>query len=55
MWHVWVTGEVQTKFWWGDLRVKDHLEDLGGDGKIILKTDLQKVKWGHGLDISGSG
>jgi hypothetical protein len=32
-----VTGEVQTKFWWGDRRVKDHLEGLGVDGKIILK------------------
>jgi hypothetical protein len=24
-------------FWWGDLRGKRHLADLGIDGKIILK------------------
>jgi hypothetical protein len=25
------TGEVHTGFWWGNLRVRDHLEDLGVD------------------------
>jgi hypothetical protein len=30
-------GEVHTGFWWGDLRTGDHLEDLGLDGRIILK------------------
>jgi hypothetical protein len=25
------TGEVHTGFWWGDLRERDHLEDLGVD------------------------
>jgi len=30
-------GEVQTGFWWGNLRERDHLEDLGTDismGKV---------------------
>jgi len=28
---------VLTGFWWGNLREGDHLEDLGADGRIILK------------------
>jgi hypothetical protein len=39
MWHVWETGEVYTRFWWGDLRARDHLEDLGVDERIILKCN----------------
>jgi hypothetical protein len=32
-----VGGEVHTGFWWGNLRERDHWEDLGVDGKIISK------------------
>jgi hypothetical protein len=43
-------GEVHTRFWWEDLREGEHLEDLGVDGRIILKWIF--TKWdegGHGL------
>jgi hypothetical protein len=30
-------GEVRTGIWWGNLRERDHLDDLGIDGSIILK------------------
>ena len=37
MWHVWETGEVHVGFRWGDLRERDHLDDIDVDGKIILQ------------------
>jgi hypothetical protein len=33
---------VHTEFWWGDLRKRDHLEDLGVDGIIILEWIFKK-------------
>jgi hypothetical protein len=35
MWHVWETVEVYMGFWWRDPREKNHLKDLGLDGRII--------------------
>jgi len=35
-------GEVYTGFWWGKPRDRDHLEDIGVDGRIILKGVLKK-------------
>jgi hypothetical protein len=35
MGHVWETGEVHTGFWWGDVRERGHLEDLGLNGDNI--------------------
>jgi hypothetical protein len=29
--------EVHKGVWWGNLRERDHLEDLGEDGRIIFK------------------
>jgi hypothetical protein len=29
---------------------RDHLEDRGVDGAVILKNGLQEVVWGRGLD-----
>jgi len=34
--------------WWGELRERDHLQDLGSDGRII-KMDLRNMRLG-GLD-----
>ena len=32
---MWGTGEVHTLFWLGNLRKRDHVEDLAIDGRII--------------------
>ena len=42
MWHVWRKGEVCTKFWWGNLGVRDHWGDQDVDGMIILRWILRK-------------
>lgn len=33
---------VYTEFWWGNLRERNHLEDSGIDGRIILKLSFRK-------------
>jgi hypothetical protein len=33
---------VYTGFWWGNLRERGHLEDLGVDGRIILRWIFSK-------------
>jgi len=50
-------GEVHTGFWWENLRERDHLEDTGVGGRIILRWIFRKWDGGgrHGLDLSGSG
>ena len=46
---------VYTGFWWGNPRERDHLEDPGIDGRIILRWIVKKWDVGRGLDQSGSG
>jgi hypothetical protein len=42
MLHIWGSTEVHTGFWWGKLRERDNLENLGVDGRIILKWIFKK-------------
>jgi hypothetical protein len=48
MWHAWGTGDVHAEFWWGNLRERHHLEDLGVNGKIMVYRIVKK--WDGGLD-----
>jgi len=41
--------ELHAGFGWGVLRERDHLENLGIDGRVILKWILKK-RWEHRLD-----
>ena len=34
-----------TGFWWGNLRERDHLEDSGVDGRIILRWTFRSGMW----------
>jgi len=43
-------GEAYTRYWWGNLRVRDHLRDPDVDGRIILrwmfrKWDVRVMGW----------
>jgi hypothetical protein len=34
---LWVTGEVHAEFWLGDLRERDHLEDIDVDVSVVIE------------------
>jgi hypothetical protein len=38
--------EVYTGFWWGNVRERDHLEDSGVDGRMILRRIFRKYDVG---------
>ena len=42
LWHVWRKGEVCTRFWWGNVRERDHWGDQDVDGRIILRWIFRK-------------
>ena len=45
-------GEAYTRFWWGNLRERDHLGDPGIDGRIILRWIFRKldvVAWSESI------
>jgi hypothetical protein len=37
MWHVWERKKVYLGIWWGNFRERDHLKQLGVNGRIILR------------------
>jgi len=39
---LWWKTEACAGFWWGNLRERDHLEDLSLDRRIILKSIIKK-------------
>jgi len=47
MWHVWERREAYTRFWWGNLRERDHFGDVVVDGRIILRWIFRK--WDVGV------
>jgi hypothetical protein len=49
---VWGIGEACTRFWWRNLRERDHVGDPGFDGRIILRWIFRKWDVMYGLDSS---
>jgi hypothetical protein len=43
MWHVWDIGQVPKRASWRELREREHLEDLGVNGKIILTYTSKNI------------
>jgi hypothetical protein len=46
-----MTGDVYTGIWWDDLRETDHFEDLGVDGRKVLRWIFRR--WHGGLGWIG--
>jgi hypothetical protein len=42
MWQVWRRSEVHAKVWWGNLKERDHLQNLTLDRRKILRLILKK-------------
>jgi len=36
-WNVWKRSEMRIGFWWENLKERDMFEDLGINGRIIIK------------------
>jgi len=53
MWHVWVEDRFIHGF--GGETLRFYLEDLGADGRIIVKWVLKKCDGKHGLNLYGLG
>jgi len=49
-WYILGREEMHAGFWWGNLRERDHLEDPGIDGRIMLRWVFRKWDGGHGMD-----
>lgn len=50
MWHAWEKTEIHIAFWSENLKDTDHLKKLSVDGKIVLKSILNKTAGWVGVE-----
>jgi hypothetical protein len=43
VWYVWQRRGMYSKFWWRNLKDRNHLEVVSSDGRIIIKCTLKKI------------
>jgi hypothetical protein len=48
-------GEMHTGFWWGNLRIGDHLDDRGVHKRMIVEWIIKKQEEVARIVSSGSG
>jgi hypothetical protein len=45
VWHVWERREMNTGFWWGNMKERDHVEDIRRRWEENIKTGWEDVGW----------
>jgi hypothetical protein len=43
---------IYTGFWWGNLRERDHLEDPGIDGRIMLRWIFRQFEGMYWIELA---
>jgi len=51
MWRLWGREEVHTGFWWGSTKDRDHAQDLGVVGRVMLDGSYRNLVGGCILDL----
>jgi hypothetical protein len=41
--HIWETGNMHTGVWWKNLREREHLENVGINGTIIISNTFKNL------------
>jgi hypothetical protein len=45
MWHVWERREMNTGFWRGNMKERDHVEEIRHRWEENIKTGWEDVDW----------
>jgi hypothetical protein len=45
-----IRREIHTGFWWGNVKERDSLEDVGVDERVILKGSFRYLLGGRSLE-----